>query len=255
MNRYRSNEKRQLKKLFEYQQNYNDPNFLIRKGTKKNVKSHSKWNQFFQNVINTSLPYPEKESKEILENDYYEYVKIVHLVGLFHKEQSYWFREQATRFLIKLYNKWKRIVERLDQEYFLKIWVFENNFLESQLVFAVNNRIDRYANMFEDSKESRSIPFLSSNLQKKISPFDVSLHKEFQGYSQEDLDEMPSKVLLRINKTPIISEGVFEINIKHPVSKNIKYFLDKGILKERKLNDGEPYYIAHIDNVWVLDGK
>ncbi len=252
MNTFQSKEKRQLKKLFEYKKNYQDPYFLLRTGTKKNLQTFSRWNQLFKHKLNTAEPYSENASKDLLESDYYEYVKIIHLVGLFHQEKSYWFRDQAIHFLIKLHDKWHKIAGKLDQSFFLKIWVFESDFLDSQLVFALNKRIDRYTNMFDDPTENSVIPFLSTDTQNKVSTFDVSYQKVIEGFSQDDLNEMPSKLLLKICKGPIVKEGIVKININHPVSKNIEYFLEKEILTEIKQEEDESYYTAHIDNVWVL---
>ena len=50
--------------------------------------------------------------------------------------------------LIDIYNSWKVQLDKLGQPYYLKIWLFEHRFSKSQVVCAINDRIDYYENNF-----------------------------------------------------------------------------------------------------------
>ena len=50
--------------------------------------------------------------------------------------------------LIEIYNEWKKQLEQLNQDYYLKIWLFEPRFSKSQVVCGIKERIDFYNNNF-----------------------------------------------------------------------------------------------------------
>lgn len=255
MNSYQLREKRQLQKTMEYRKNYIDPTYLLKQGTKDSLKTFIEWKHFFQGYINKSHPYGEYSKEELSEKDYYQYVKIVHLVGLHYEWTAYWFRNQAVHFLLKLYEKWKSLADRLNQEYFLAAWIFESDFLNSQVVFGLNSRISRYANMFDESSINRPMPFLSKDMQSKVPLLNMTYQKVIEGFSRDDLAEMSSRNLIQRCKEQIGRDSLSKININRSVHENMEYFIDNKILTEVQHHDEEPYYIAHIDNVWVLQKK
>jgi len=50
--------------------------------------------------------------------------------------------------LLDIYNNWKNQLDKLGQPYYLKIWLFEPRFSQSQVVCAIDENIDFYSNTF-----------------------------------------------------------------------------------------------------------
>ena len=50
--------------------------------------------------------------------------------------------------LLDIYDDWKSQLEKLGQPYYLKIWLFEPRFSQSQVVCAIGDNIDFYTNTF-----------------------------------------------------------------------------------------------------------
>ncbi|MEQ9167267.1 MAG: hypothetical protein RLO12_13500 [Fulvivirga sp.] len=50
--------------------------------------------------------------------------------------------------LIEIYDSWKKELDKLDESYYLKIWLFEPRFANSQVVCAIGDYLDFYENTF-----------------------------------------------------------------------------------------------------------
>ena len=57
-------------------------------------------------------------------------------------------RNQIIRGLEKIYNNWKLELDKLNEPYYLKIWLYEPRVSKSQVVCAVGERILHYENIF-----------------------------------------------------------------------------------------------------------
>jgi hypothetical protein len=74
--------------------------------------------------------------------------------------------------LIDIYNSWKKQLDKIDQPYYLKIWLFEPRLSKSQVVCAVGARIDYYKKLFfepENVKQFQSANY--GNLKKRLDAF------------------------------------------------------------------------------------
>ena len=57
--------------------------------------------------------------------------------------------------LLDIYDDWKDQLDKLGQPYYLKIWLFEPRFSQSQVVCAIGDRIDYYENRFFNPKNDK----------------------------------------------------------------------------------------------------
>ncbi len=75
-------------------------------------------------------------------------------------------RDQLMHGLEKIYDAWKIQLEKLNEPYYLKIWLYEPNFSRSQVVCGIRERIERYEDLFEPI----DIPRRASDFYNKLSP-------------------------------------------------------------------------------------
>ena len=88
--------------------------------------------------------------------------------------------KSATRNLIisaleEIYNNWKLQLDKLNEPYYLKIWLYEPRVSKSKVVCAIGERIEYYNNNF-----------VSVNVIRKKSDFCNKLSSEFEWDSFED---------------------------------------------------------------------
>ncbi len=62
-------------------------------------------------------------------------------------------KTQILNGLIRIYTEWKKQLEELNEEFYLKIWLFEPRFSKSQVVCGVKERIDFYNSNFYKADE------------------------------------------------------------------------------------------------------
>ena len=60
--------------------------------------------------------------------------------------------------LLDVYENWKQQLDEWGQPYYLKIWLFEPRFSQSEVVCAVSDSLDFYANTFFKPERSKSLP-------------------------------------------------------------------------------------------------
>jgi len=74
--------------------------------------------------------------------------------------------------LIEIYDAWGKKLEQLGEPYYLKIWLFENRFSNSQVVCAIGDCLDFYENTFFKSDSSKELkPENYGRLEKAITEF------------------------------------------------------------------------------------
>lgn len=240
-------------KYLESIKQYKDPYWKIQGETKTHREKYKKLKAFFKREINSLYAYPKSKTEEILKKEeYYEYVKLVHYLGLKMLRPPYWFRNVGLNFLLKVYEKWKSQANLLKQDYYLKLWLYERDFSQSQIVFGLNNKIKRYNSMFESHEKNRDINFLTKDMQNKLLKYNIQYCKEVVPLQLEDLEE---KAIWEMAFTAL--KMGYEIDNalltkKEPILSNLEPFIELGFIEEAVYED-ENFYLVHADNVWILE--
>ncbi len=82
------------------------------------------------------------------------------------------FKREFINGLIDIYTSWQDQLNKLNEPYYLKIWLFEKDLKKSQVVCAINSKIDFYDNTFEkiDPKHSDKL-FSFKNINPNLNDF------------------------------------------------------------------------------------
>ncbi len=59
--------------------------------------------------------------------------------------------------LIEIYDSWKKELDKLGENYYLKLWLFEPRFADSQVVCAISDYVDFYENTFFQPVDSKKL--------------------------------------------------------------------------------------------------
>ncbi|WP_347016853.1 hypothetical protein H2788_01390 [Acinetobacter seifertii] len=138
--------------------------------------------------------------------------------------------------LLQIYMSWKEPLDFLDQPYYLKIWLFENDLKRSQVVCVIGEKIEHYQNLFEKSLDETSLSIVEwqevSDMMKKVNwekKIEITLYeKDWLGRPDD-----------------------YKTQKNYEDTK--KWFNNNVIEKYREVKriDGDEYYIVETDNVWI----
>ena len=76
-------------------------------------------------------------------------------------------RAKILRGLLDIYTSWKTALDTLNQEYYLKIWLYDMRFSKSQVVCAIGPFLDFYDSTFYKPEKQREINLDSFGIHKK----------------------------------------------------------------------------------------
>lgn len=118
------------------------------RGWKRRKKNVAFWKESYINL-----------DKDSIKNYSRDYVKL--WLSPFYSLNSYklpnWYKKLLVDSLIDIYFSWQRDTE-ITQQYYLKIWVFEKNFISSQVVIAKDEYYYFYDNTFGDTIIEEALP-------------------------------------------------------------------------------------------------
>lgn len=155
------------------------------------------------------------------------------------------FREKIITSLVEIYNHWKIKLDKLNVDYYLKIWISFPNFRESQVVCGINERIDWYDNLFFDNNEKLEFPRdeFNNNSNVLLNEFDwenLSWEQVF------DENEVGTEIEYTTKKDYLEHKKWFEDFLKS--EHRTHQFEDEN-------GQQKTYHYLKIDDVWVGENK
>jgi len=100
-------------------------------------------------------------------------------------------RKRMISGLIEIYDSWKTTLDKLDEPYYLKIWLFDQRFSKSQVVCAIGEYIDFYENTFYKPDSSKKLtPENYGHLEKQISEFKWEYRLDEDHFDNSELDKL-----------------------------------------------------------------
>lgn len=153
-------------------------------------------------------------------------------------EPNHQFREMIIEAFSDIYDLWKEELDKLNLEYYLKIWIIFPHFRESQLVCAINDKIDWYNNVFAEGEDI------------------VFPKHKFSEQSNKILNKYNWKHVVNIN---LLDEENYVGDEQDYVSlqdyEEVKKRFERFLKTEHKtVNiDGKIYHIEKICDIWVGD--
>lgn len=120
--------------------------------------------------------------------------------------------------LFEIYQSWKQQLDKLEEDYYLKIWLYHPNLSHSQIVCAIGESKDFYIKTF--NKTDKEIKFNSSQYPQNLNSLKWESHLEELALSHSDFEDD----MEYLNK-----------NLKKPHTKyehygEIYYFIKQGLV-------------------------
>jgi hypothetical protein len=119
------------------------------------------WNGFTHSKINSAVPEPKGKTKQLFLNA-----------------------------LLDIYADWKNELKKLEQPYYLKIWLYESNFSKSEVVCGIGEKIEFYENSFNRAEDSPVINLNNYGAAKgKMSNLNWVQHLDEEHYENNFIGE------------------------------------------------------------------
>ncbi|MGG5316297.1 hypothetical protein [Enterococcus sp. AZ072] len=192
------------------------PDFSKQKirGWKRRVRDIERWKAYY---LYLDLDLLKKYDRD--------YVKLSSLsfYSLFRKyDLPTWYKRLIIQALIDVYNSWKHELEKLDEPYYLKVWIFEADILHSQVVASYKERLSFYDTTFVGIEKVKSLPekFTAKNTS------DLSWYKGFEVivWSEVDLLEDISDGFYTVEEVQSIRDSAYSIS----ETSEDTYYIHKG---------------------------
>lgn len=132
------------------------------RGFRRRARKLPLWGNHFKNLDLDILIKYRKEYVKLWINPFCNLYQISNSeVGK--KIPPYRFRNQILFQLIEIYLEWERKLKELDESYYLKIWIGDPEFTNSQVVTAINSEISYYEHIFIKDTEPKPFPYINNH--------------------------------------------------------------------------------------------
>lgn len=194
------------------------------RGWRRRIKQIEQWKQRFIDL-----------DVEQLFCNHRDYVKlwIDPFFRLTRRNPPMWYSRLLLEAMIEVYQSWYQQMNRLNEPFYLKIWLYHPNFIHSQIVVAFRDCLHFYDNTFEQSNDNKDFP---SQLYGKIPDlhnFKWKLSLESEYYSLAELQA--------------------DVGLGFRTNKSIEAIKNKAYKCEtvKGTNGEDTIYSVKLGNVWL----
>lgn len=132
------------------------------RGMSRRARNLPHWGAYHKKLDIGSLVKDQKEYVKLWISPFYNLHQInKNEVGK--KNPPYKFRTQVLDQLMEIYLEWEKKLNNLKEPYYLKIWVGDPEFMDSQVVAAVRSEIEYYERIFIKNPDPKPFPYKSQH--------------------------------------------------------------------------------------------
>ncbi|MDR4315939.1 hypothetical protein FOC77_06920 [Niallia circulans] len=191
------------------------------RGWKRHKRKIERWKQ---NAMNLDMDYLRNYQRQ------YEKLWINPFYKLERRNPPNWYKSLLLDAMIEVYLEWHQKMKKEDEDFYLKLWLYDPHFINSQIVVAYRNCLDFYDETFKRRQENKGFPFDKfHSLRDKLEQFEWDLHIESDYYDENDLNEWLEEGALTEKEVSRIKGKVYDaVRIKDEDGSFLQYSLDKG---------------------------
>ncbi|WP_410981780.1 hypothetical protein [Bacillus cereus] len=195
------------------------------RGWKRHKRKIDKWRR---NVIDLDM-------NDIRENQR-DYAKLwIHpFYSLARINPPNWYRRLLLNEMIDVYLSWYKKMEKENENFYLKIWLYEPDFMKSQIVVAYKDCVKFYDDTFDKQTNEKTFPFHKyESFKDKLALFEWEAHIDVDVYWGGELKE--------------------DMNLGFKTKDEVDEIINQSYKNEKiKLNDGyDILYNVNVGDVWV----
>lgn len=139
--------------------------------------------------------------------------------------------------MIDVYLNWYEKMTRENEDFYLKIWLYEPDFISSQIVVSYKDCINAYNDTFDKNHITKKFPFHKyESLEDKLSLFDWEAHINAETYCNEELKEdIVSGFRTKDEVNEIINKSYKTEKVKLSYGDDVLYKVNVGDIWMREL--------------------
>ncbi|MBW4566260.1 MAG: hypothetical protein KME32_35390 [Mojavia pulchra JT2-VF2] len=161
------------------------------RGWKKQIRKINYWKNY-----NLTLDIAKLHKSQ----RYYVKVTIDPWYRLVRRNPPIWYNRLILEALIEIYLNWHKTLQESGEPFYLKIWLFDHNFINSQVVAATGDWIVGYNNTFTKSNEARTFPFEKYKIHNfSLENFQWELYAQ-ENYFYEKIDQLSEAEIHKIKQ-------------------------------------------------------
>lgn len=149
------------------------------RGWKRHVRKIEKWKQ---RVIDLDIQHLNQYQRD------YAKLWIHPFYALQRRNPPVWFNRLLLDAMLDVYQSWYQKLNEFGEPFYLKLWIYDPQFINSQVVAASKDYLHFYDQTFEVGDQEKQFPFGKyTYLRKKLEKFDWHSHIDCDVYSESDL--------------------------------------------------------------------
>lgn len=188
------------------------------RGWKRHKRKIEIWKQ---NAMNLDMDYLGNYQRQ------YEKLWIHPFYALERRNPPNWYNQLLLDAMIEVYLEWYQKMKNENEDFYLKIWLYDPHFINSQIVAAYRDCLDFYDKTFKRRQENKEFPFDKfHSLRGKLEQFEWDLHIESDYYDENDLKEEGALTEKEVSR--IKGKAYETIRIENGYGSFLQYSLDKG---------------------------
>lgn len=149
------------------------------RGWKRLKKRIEKWKQRVINLDMNHLVQNQRDYAKLWIHPFYAIPR---------RTPPTWYNRLLLDAVFDVYNHWHEQMKNTNEQFYLKIWLFDPHFINTQIVVANREALHFYDNTFDTTDHDESFPFQKfTYLNEKIKKFSWKLHIDSDVYIESDL--------------------------------------------------------------------
>lgn len=161
------------------------------RGWKKQIRKINYWKNYNLTLDIAKLHKSQRDYVKVTIDPWYRLVR---------RNPPIWYSRLILEALIEIYLNWHKTLQESGEPFYLKIWLFDHHFINSQVVAATGDWIVGYNNTFTKSNEAKTFPFEKYKIHNfSLENFQWELHVE-ENYFYEKIDQLSEAEINKIKQ-------------------------------------------------------
>lgn len=137
--------------------------------------------------------------------------------------------------MLEVYQSWHEKLSNLNENFYLKLWIYDPHFINSQVVVAYKDCLHFYDRTFDIGTQDKKFPFHKYKyLKEKLEMFDWQYHIDCDVYTESDLVDNVQRGWMSAGELDALKGKAYRVEAIH-------------------LSDGDidKTYCVQVGDVWV----
>lgn len=196
------------------------------RGWKRHVRKIEKWKR---RVIDLDIEHLHQYQRD------YAKIWIYPFYAIPRRNPPVWYNRLLLEAILDVYRSWHEKLLKLDEDFYLRLWIYDPHFINSQVVTAYKDCLQFYDQTFDVGNQEKQFPLDKyTYLREKLEMFDWHIHIDSDVYTESDLIDNIQQGWTSENEVEAIKGKAYKVETVH---------LSDG--------DTDKTYSVNVGDVWV----